>query len=149
MHEINHTSPNIADIPLQLPQTSRAQRALLAADRIGDFQASILVRIVASAFGFTTCEMFHHTRSRAPVAGTRQLAMYMMHVVLGRNLTDVGRFFGRDRTTVAYACSRIEDMRDDVKFDEKITNLEQAFNDRVIAQSSTKFFLPGASDNDL
>ncbi len=124
MHKINFTESDILEHDQLSSLTSRAELALAAADRIGDTDASILVRIVASAYNLTICEMFHHSRSRAPIAATRQLAMYMMHVVLGRSLTEVGRFFGRDRTTVSHACIRIEDLRDDDEFDERINQLE-------------------------
>ncbi|WP_417580312.1 helix-turn-helix domain-containing protein [Pelagibacterium sp.] len=46
-------------------------------------------------------------------ASSRQAAMYLCHVLLGLTMTQVGAFFGRDRTTVAYACRQIEDLRED------------------------------------
>ena len=67
----------------------------------------------------------HKSRSRLPAARARQLAMYLAHVVLGRSLTEIGLAFGRDRTTVSYACALIEDMRDDQRFDDEVTALEQ------------------------
>lgn len=121
MHQINFVASNITSLTHPL---SRADNAVAAADRIGDTKASILARVVANAHEVSISELFHHTRSRAPIAATRQLAMYMMHVVLGRSLTQVGAFFGRDRTTVSYACMRVEDLRDDEAFDEQIEKLE-------------------------
>ena len=115
------------DFEYAVEEGSRAHRAVQAADAIGDFRASVLVRVIAQAHEVSVFELFNHSRSRAPIATTRQIAMYMMHVVLGRNLTEVGRFFGRDRTTVAYACSRIEDMRDDAEIDQRIDDLESRF----------------------
>lgn len=114
---------------------SRAGRAAKAADEIGDRAASMLARIVANAHNVTVVELFHHSRSRAPIAATRQLAMYLMHVALGRSLSEVGRFFGRDRTTVSYACMRMEDMRDDPGFEQQVLNLEE-----LIAQSVSRCF---------
>jgi chromosomal replication initiation ATPase DnaA len=67
----------------------------------------------------------HQRRGRLPVARARQLAMYLSHVVLGRTLMDIGEAFGRDRTTVSYACALIEDMRDDRHFDDEVTALER------------------------
>jgi len=131
MNKINLASSKPLDIDQPAYPPSRAAIAMAEADRIGDARASVLVRIVARSFGVTPCEMFHHSRSRAPIAATRQLAMYMMHVVLGRNLTEVGKFFGRDRTTVSHACIRIEDMRDDLEFDERINQLEHDFEQAV------------------
>jgi len=64
-------------------------------------------------------------RCRAPAARARQLAMYLSHVVCGRSLSEVGDAFGRDRTTVSYACARIEDLRDDAHFDAEVEALER------------------------
>lgn len=68
--------------------------------------------------------IFHTKRCRINTARARQLAMYLAHVVLGESLTDIGLVFGRDRTTVSYACNLIEDMRDDADFDREVTDLE-------------------------
>ncbi len=68
--------------------------------------------------------IFSAARCRLGVARARQLAMYLTHVILGESLTAVGVAFGRDRTTVSYACGLIEDMRDDPHFDAKVTALE-------------------------
>jgi chromosomal replication initiation ATPase DnaA len=38
--------------------------------------------------------------------------MYLAHIGLGLNLSQVGRCFGRDRTTVAHACAVMENYRD-------------------------------------
>ena len=69
--------------------------------------------------------LMHKSRSRVPVARARQLAMYLSHVVLGRSLLEIGEAFGRDRTTVSYACALIEDMRDDPRFDDEVCGLER------------------------
>jgi chromosomal replication initiation ATPase DnaA len=50
--------------------------------------------------------------------------MYLCHVAVGRSLQAVGEVFGRDRTTVSYACALIEDMRDDRAFDAAVAALE-------------------------
>ena len=65
------------------------------------------------------------SRDARPVARARQLAMYLTHVMLGETLTSVGIAFGRDRTTVSYACGLIEDLRDDPRFDAEVSALEQ------------------------
>lgn len=103
---------------------SRVGRGALSADQFGDKEALVLACMVARSHGVTVKELFTHSRSRAPIAATRQLAMYLMHVLLSRSLTEVGRFFGRDRTTVAYACRVVEDMRDMPEFDTETSILE-------------------------
>jgi len=128
------------------PGTSRAQRAVKAADEIGDRAASALVRIVARAHEVTVAELFYHSRSRAPIAASRQLAMYLMHVVLGRNFTQVGRFFGRDRTTVSYACRVMEDMRDDCRFEQQVADLETQIEQVISASWRLSRFLAREAD---
>jgi chromosomal replication initiation ATPase DnaA len=86
----------------------------------------IIEQAVALAFGVEATQLRSPTRSRAPVALARQVAMYLAHVSCGLSLTDVGVLFGRDRTTVAYACNLVEDRRDDPRFDSVIDSLESA-----------------------
>lgn len=50
--------------------------------------------------------------------------MYVAHVALGITMRDVGTGFGRDRTTVLYACHLVEDMRDDPEFDRIVAVFE-------------------------
>jgi chromosomal replication initiation ATPase DnaA len=68
--------------------------------------------------------LFKPSRGVAPVAFTRQIAMYLTHVVLGRPLTAIGEFYGRDRTTVSHACGLVEDLRDLPDFEERMCRLE-------------------------
>jgi chromosomal replication initiation ATPase DnaA len=79
---------------------------------------------VSQVFGVALAELRGVTRGRAKVALARQVAMYLAHVVCGMSLTQVGRAFERDRTTVAHACGLIEDRRDDPSFDRVIDLLE-------------------------
>lgn len=79
---------------------------------------------VAQVFGVHAPKLQGITRGKAEVAQARQVAMYLTHTVFGLFLSDTGRIFERDRTTVAHACSVIEDMRDDPVFDRVIELLE-------------------------
>lgn len=72
--------------------------------------------------------LVHVSRCRADTARARQLAMYLAHVVQGISLTAIGAAFGRDRTTVSYACGLIEDLRDDAVFDAELDRLEALLN---------------------
>jgi Bacterial dnaA protein helix-turn-helix len=56
----------------------------------------------------------------------RHVSMYLAHVSCRMSLSDVGRLYARDRTTVAYACAVIEDRRDDPKFNSALELLEWA-----------------------
>lgn len=81
---------------------------------------------VATAFGLEPKALKIATRGPARAAFARQTAMYLAHVGCGLSLTEVGRAFGRDRTTVAHACGVVEDRRDEAEFDRMLTHLENA-----------------------
>ena len=55
----------------------------------------------------------------------RQVAMYLSHVGLEMSLSRVAIAFDRDRSTVAHACHRIEEMRDEADFDSWLDRLEE------------------------
>lgn len=78
----------------------------------------------AAAFAVPVGELHAETRRSSYVAFARQSAMYLAHVSLGVSLSDVGRAFGRDRTTAAHACSLVEDRRDDPAIDTVLASLE-------------------------
>lgn len=86
----------------------------------------VIEQTVAQIFGINNCDLRRATRGRAHVARARQVGMYLAHVACGKSLTDVGRLFARDRTTVSHACSVIEDGRDDPTFDHVLELLERA-----------------------
>jgi len=79
---------------------------------------------VAAAFAVPLAELRATTRRPRSVAFARQSAMYLAHVVFGLTLTDVGRAFGRDRTTAAYACELVENLRDDPDLNAVLEALE-------------------------
>ena len=85
-------------------------------------------RAVATALGVEPESLRRPGRGSAEQARARQTAMYLTHVVLGLSLSQVGGQFGRDRTTVSHACSRIEDQREDPKFERMIGCLEAALH---------------------
>jgi len=89
-------------------------------------RADVISAAVAAAFTVPLSELQHPSRRRATVALARQSAMYLAHVTLGLTFAEVGRVFGRDRTTAAYACRRIEERRTDVQLDSALAELEQA-----------------------
>ncbi|MGH6925500.1 MAG: helix-turn-helix domain-containing protein [Propylenella sp.] len=99
------------------------------ADRDGCESACRFIEtLVAAALGIGLAELRAHSRGRAAVAFARQTAMYLAHVHLGISLSQVGRTFGRDRTTVAHACACVEDRRDDPKFERVLDFLESALD---------------------
>lgn len=109
---------------------SSAQAPVRAWCRTGDAGNMALQRqiekSVSSAFRVPETELRARTRRRAQTAFARQVAMYLAHVGCGLSYSEVGRLFGRDRTTAAHACKLIEDRRDDPDLDLSLDHLEQA-----------------------
>ena len=83
-------------------------------------------RVIASIYEIDVAHLLAPTRGNATIALARQVAMYLAHVGCGLTLTEVGRQFGRDRTTVAHACEVVEERREDQDFDQMIELLEQS-----------------------
>lgn len=86
--------------------------------------ATTIISLVARHQGTSPALLFAPTRCRAEVAYARQMAMYLLNVVAGLNMVEVGRLFGRDRSTVSHACALIEDRREDAHFDTEMSALE-------------------------
>lgn len=85
-----------------------------------------LEALVAQAFGLSRDDLHAASRGEASVAFARQVAMYLAHVWLALSLSEVGRRFARDRTTVAHACRVVEDRRDDPRIDRVVAAIESA-----------------------
>jgi len=79
-----------------------------------------------SSYGFDIPieDILDARRGSAEAALARQVAMYLCHIAFELSLARVAQAFGRDRSTVAHACHRIEDRRDDEAFDHWISALE-------------------------
>ena len=80
----------------------------------------------AAAFAVPVGELAASSRRSPYIAFARQSAMYLAHVSFGLSYSEVGRAFGRDRTTAAHACRLIEDRRDDPAVDAVLDSLENA-----------------------
>ena len=80
--------------------------------------------IVAQLYNVTIEDLRAGTRRGARAAFARQIAMYLVHVVYGLSMAEVAVRFGRDRSTASHACHRVEDLRDDPRFDRQLVHLE-------------------------
>lgn len=84
-----------------------------------------MIDITATLFNVSSKEMRQPGRTAQPASRVRQVAMYVTHVGLGMTMANVGRGFGRDRSTVQHACQVVEDMRDDAEFDRIVATTER------------------------
>ena len=99
------------------PTTSRK-----TAQRLCD----LIAIATAAAFAVPVGELIAATRRSPTIAFARQSAMYLAHVTFGLSYSEVGRAFGRDRTTTAHACQLIEERRDDPTIEAILGSLENA-----------------------
>lgn len=123
------------------PRLARDARHIRSGGSTQDDKARRILFLVAAARRVSVRELLRPTRSAAATALARQIAMYLLHVGLGANLTETARVFSRDRTTAAHACSRIEARRDDTTFDIQIRCLEEAM--RLLCAPLEKLELHG------
>jgi len=86
----------------------------------------VVESVVSASYRIPVALLHAPSRCIAPIAFARQIAMYISHVWLGLSLTEVGRYFGRDRTTVAHACGLVEDRRENRNTDRMISSIETA-----------------------
>lgn len=99
--------------------------ATTAAARVGAREGLGLAQLMtAHVYGVPLEAVLAATRRDPHAAEARQVAMYLGHVVLGLNLSEVARGFGRDRTTVFHACRRVEELREDPERDRLVAWLE-------------------------
>lgn len=85
----------------------------------------LAARLAAESSGLSLHDILHARRGRHASASARALAMYLAHVGLGEPMGRVALDFRRHRSTVAHACRRIEEHREDHGCDGWITTLEQ------------------------
>jgi hypothetical protein len=94
-----------------------------------------MIDIAAALYSVPSRELRRSGRSPLGVARVRQIAMYTAHTTLRVSMREVGRAFGRDRSTVAHACRMVEELRDDKEFDKLLSITERvalaAFGERV------------------
>jgi Bacterial dnaA protein helix-turn-helix len=89
-----------------------------------EWAAQFVISLVACATDTETSELRGASRGLDRVSCARQISMYLLHTWFGFNYKRVGDIFGRDRTTVAHACRRIEAHRDRIGTDRRIARLE-------------------------
>lgn len=107
-----------------------AQKAADDRKRVGQVGSTqrFLESVVSCAFDVPVEGVRSAGRGPAPVALTRQVAMYLAHTRLGLSFSAAGAMFDRDRTTAAHACRTVEECRDNERFDETLGYLEKTLD---------------------
>ncbi len=122
---------HISSVPANAPSCAarplwdhRGKRRPCASAKTAQRLCDLVSLATAAAFSVPVGELIAETRRTPAAAFARQIAMYLAHVAFGLSFTEVGRAFGRDRTTAAYACRLIEERRDDPSLDAILGSLE-------------------------
>ncbi|MFZ2029331.1 MAG: helix-turn-helix domain-containing protein [Vitreimonas sp.] len=87
-------------------------------------KARLSADIVGYALGTPSSDILSEGKGAPDAVFARQVAMYLCYTGFALSLARVAVAFERDRSTVSYACHRIEDRRDDAAFDQWIESLE-------------------------
>jgi chromosomal replication initiation ATPase DnaA len=86
----------------------------------------LAAQLSATHFELSQAELVAAPRGSRRLSRARHVAMYLAHVTLGVPLVLVASRFGRDRSTAAYACRLVEDLRERPAFDAALASLEIA-----------------------
>jgi chromosomal replication initiator protein len=93
------------------------------------YDRTVYDRIVRVVQAHTRINRMHimSQRRHAPIADARALAMYLSYHISPRSSSImVGRYFGRDHTTVLTAIAKIEDaVASSAKFAERVAALQR------------------------
>lgn len=109
----------------------RANRALKARSRYRldrlrrDAVAYALVERIVRLRRVSLGAVLQGNRGDGNAALTRQMAMYLLHVLLSRRQDEVGLLFDRERSTVSHACAAMEALREeDPAIDAELARIE-------------------------
>jgi chromosomal replication initiation ATPase DnaA len=86
-----------------------------------------LTRRVAASYRVPVSKVIGRDRAKRVVAA-RQVSIYLSHVLLSRPLDELAEMFERHHSTVSYACHRVEDRRDEPKFDARLSRIEGSWD---------------------
>ncbi|MCR9120691.1 MAG: hypothetical protein NXH91_00275 [Phyllobacteriaceae bacterium] len=84
-----------------------------------------VIDLIAVLFCVSGRHLRSPQRHGRAIARVRQIGMYVAHTTLAIRMADVATGFGRDKSTVMYACHLVEDMRDDIEFNRIVSRVEQ------------------------
>ncbi len=93
----------------------------------------LAVDIVRRDLGLSADDILAAGRGGRQAAFARHVVAYLCHVALGLSMTAVAVTIGRDRTTIAYACRRIEDYRETPDADAWLSRLEGRLHRRLVS----------------
>jgi hypothetical protein len=124
------TAPHVAGVPVPaFRPSSEAAVAKSSAMPIAlepSQACSLAARLSATHFELAQAAVTATSRGSRRISRARHVAIYLAHVTLGLPLVLVASQFRRDRSTAAYACRLVEDLRELPAFDAALATLEFA-----------------------
>ncbi|MBB3769774.1 hypothetical protein FHS55_000360 [Angulomicrobium tetraedrale] len=128
---ISSSAPTVRAILPPHPATGDAARARCRA----------LCRLAADLAAADTDQPADAVLGRAggrSIAAVRALAMYLAHVALGLSLRRVAMGFARHPSTVAHACQRVEERREQAVWDQRIAHLEDIITREAVRKEDLR-----------
>jgi chromosomal replication initiator protein len=115
--------------PLTMSVAQQQLKDVFASPRQTNISIEIIQRVIADYFSLLSSDIKGKKRSQN-IVFPRQIAMYIAREITGFSTTEIGQSFGRDHTTVMYACQRIEERKQaDPTLDSTIQNLIRIIKD--------------------
>jgi chromosomal replication initiation ATPase DnaA len=99
--------------------------------------ARLSADIVGYSLGASSADFLAERKGAPAAVFARQVAMYLCYIGFELSLARVAAAFERDRSTVSYACHRIEDRRDEPAFDQWIESLEAMVRQAPVDAAAT------------
>lgn len=93
--------------------------------------ARLAKEVICEAYGISHAALLDAPRGDVHTNLSRQIAMYLAHVVGQLTLNEVARCFNRTRTTVSQGCTNVEDRRDSPIFDLQLEFMEKKLRQRL------------------
>lgn len=100
-------------------------KARTSQHRQSDRACSLAISIAGAFFDKKEDEIFSPSRSSAAACEARHIAIYLAHIVFQQPHRNIAKAFARDRTSITHALRRVEDRRDDAKFDALLCRMER------------------------
>ncbi|MBE8220271.1 MAG: hypothetical protein HAW65_03070 [Alphaproteobacteria bacterium] len=82
--------------------------------------------LVSNIYNAEAAYILGASRGRKKLSTSRHVLHYLAHICFGVNYTALAAYTNRDRTSIAHACERVEDMRDNPQMDKALYFAEYA-----------------------
>ncbi len=118
---------------ISLEMASEVLSSFFQGNSVGPIKIADVMTIVGDAHNFSDDQLKSKRRTQ-DLARARQIAMYLAREMTGASLNQIGRAFGgRDHSTVAHACQKIQkEVSADPRFRGSVRDLQDKLRNRRI-----------------